>query len=227
MSGFLKAIGLSLTLVILIAILMILPAFLFGVLRQWQIAFLGLSYFVFFLATVWRTLRYGAFAKRSEDEQVKSISGRLALAVIIIGLVSVHWLAIYDFSQSQSLNSAVNIALNSISIFLIISSIVINQIAVITLGKFFDRLIIKPEQKLVTTGIYSQVRHPIYLSYILLFTSFCTLLHSIISLALLAVVCTIWFGNRIAIEEEMLVKEFDEEYKAYQQKTKKLFPLIY
>ena len=228
MSNFLEATKYSLILVCLIAILIILPAFLFGVLMQWQITFLSLSYLCFFLATVWRTLKYGELQERSEDEQIKRLSGRLAFAVLIIGLFAVHWLAIYDFSWSQLLeNNAANIALNSIAILLIISSILINQTAIRTLGEFFDRLTIKPEHQLVTTGIYSQVRHPIYSSYILLFTGFCLILQSIVSFGLLALVCIVWFGNRMMIEEEMLEKEFGDQYRAYQQKTKKLFPFIY
>ena len=124
-------------------------------------------------------------------------------------------------------NNAANIALNSIAILLIISSILINQTAIRTLGEFFDRLTIKPEHQLITTGIYSQVRHPIYSSYILLFTGFCLMLQSIVSFGLLALVCIVWFGNRMMIEEEMLEKEFGDQYRAYQQKTKKLFPFIY
>ena len=224
---FIKATGLILTLVSLISILIVVPAFLFGILLQWQVIVLALSYFCFFLATIWRTIRYGELAQRSEDEQVKSRSGRLALVAIVIGILAVHWLAIYDFSRSQSLENYTDIVFSTFAVLLILSSIMVNQVAVRTLGKFFDRLTIKPEHQLVTTGIYSKVRHPIYLSYILLFTGFCTSLQSIISIGLLAVVCILWFGNRIAIEEEMLSQKFGDDYKAYKQQTKKLFPFIY
>jgi protein-S-isoprenylcysteine O-methyltransferase Ste14 len=125
------------------------------------------------------------------------------------------------------MSSAAGTFLIIVAIFLIVSSIIINQVAVRSLGKFFDRLTIKPEHQLVTTGIYTLVRHPIYLSYILLFAGFCTMLQSSFSLVLLAGVCIVWFGNRIALEEEMLEKEFGDEYKTYQQQTKRLFPFIY
>ncbi|MCU0536321.1 MAG: isoprenylcysteine carboxylmethyltransferase family protein [Hydrococcus sp. Prado102] len=213
----------SLLLVSLITFLILLPAFLFNVLANWQIIVLALSYFVFFLPTVWRSLKFGELAKRSEDRQVQSLAGRLASLVLIIGLVGVHWLAVYDFSRLL----LDNIALTSVGIAAIASSILINQAAVVTLGKFFDRLTIKPEHQLVTSGIYSLVRHPIYLSYILLFAGFCPLLQSIIALSILFLICLVWFGNRIAIEEEMLVQEFKDDYKAYQQTTKKLIPFVY
>ena len=228
MNSFLKATSLLLALVVVICILIVLPAFLFKVLGQWQVSVSGLGYFCFFLGTIWRTLKHGELTPYREDEQVKRTSGRLASLIQIAGLLGIHWLAIYDFSQTQRHESyAIEVALTIVAIALIILSIIINQIAVRTLGKFFDRLTIKPGHQLITTGIYSRVQHPIYLSYILLFVGFCTLLQSSISLILLVIVCMIWFGNRIMIEEKMLLQEFGEDYKTYQQQTKRLFPFIY
>jgi protein-S-isoprenylcysteine O-methyltransferase Ste14 len=208
----------------LLAFLIGIPAAMCGVIGTWQIIGLCLSYFVFFLSTVWRTLQSGNLATRSEDRQVQQKSGRLAMLVQVLGLVGVHWLGVYDFSGQEITG---HLAWNASAILFILGAIAVNQIAVRTLGRFFDRLTIQSEHQLVKTGIYSFVRHPIYLSYILLFVGFCLLLHSYLSLGLLAVVCTIWFGNRIGIEEAMLREEFGEEYQAYQQQTKRLIPLIY
>ena len=195
---------------------------------RWQIVLLAFSYLIFFSSTIWRSLKYGEFSDRSQDEQTKSLLGRLALVIAILGFGSTHWLAIYDFSRLQSLeNNLINYTLNTIAILLIIIAIVLNQVAVRSLGRFFDRLVIKSEHKLLTTGIYSYIQHPIYTSYIVLFGSFCLLLHSLLSIGLLAVVCLVWFSNRISIEEKMLSQQFGNEYQAYQQKTKKLFPFVY
>lgn len=228
MSDFLRAARFGLLLIAAIAVLIILPAFLFGLASQWQIIFLAGSYFIFFLSTIWRAIKYGGFAKRSEDEQTKSLSGRLASILAIVGIGGSHWLAVYDFSKAQNLeNSAINLGANLLAIFLIITAISVNRIAVQTLGRFFDSLTIKPEHRLVTDGIYARVRHPIYLSYILLFAGYCLLLHDLLGIISIGVVCAIWFGNRISIEEKMLEKEFAEEYEIYKQHTKRLFPFVY
>lgn len=228
MNNFLKVVQLTLGLVGSIALLIMMPAILFGVITQWQIIFLSLAYLCFFLSTVWRVIRHGDLSPKREDQQVQRTSGRLASLVLLVGLLSVHWLAVYDFSRSQDLETSTgNIFFTIVSVLLLISSIIVSQAAIATLGRFFDRLTIKPEHQLVDAGIYSAVRHPIYLSYILLFTAFCMMLQSSISLGILAVVCIIWFGNRINIEEEMLITQFGDEYKIYQQKTKKLLPFIY
>lgn len=112
-------------------------------------------------------------------------------------------------------------------IILICAAIIVSQVAIKTLGKFFDRLTIKSDHRLVTDGIYSLIRHPIYTSYILLFLGFCIMLQSLWGSGLLLMVCVVWFGNRIAIEEQMLEERFGEEYQSYSQQTKRLFPYIY
>jgi len=125
------------------------------------------------------------------------------------------------------LNTAVAQGLTVSAIALIGAAIAVNQVAIKTLGKFFDRLTIKSDHQLVTDGIYSLIRHPIYTSYILLFIGFCLMLQSLWGSVLLLVVCVVWFGNRIAIEEQMLEERFGEEYRSYCQQTKRLFPYVY
>ncbi len=228
MKIFMRFIAISLSLIGLISLLILLPAYLSNTISNWQIIFLAISYFIFFMATVWRTTKYGNLAKHSEDQQIKKLSGRFASIVAIIGFGGFHWLAIYDYSRCQtSLSSKTNILFSVIGISLISSAIVINHIAVKTLGKFFDRLIIKNQHQLVTTGIYSKIRHPIYTSYIMLFIGFSMVLQSLLSCLVLSIVSLIWFGNRIRLEEEMLEQEFGKNYQIYQQQTKRLIPFVF
>ena len=228
MGTLLRTTGLIFALLGIIAVLIIFPAIWFGIVNNWKIIFLSFGYFCFFLGTLWRVLRYGQLANSEEDRQVKALSGRLASLIVVIGLPGVHWLSLYTFSlQNQTLNETVDIAFSVAATTSVGAAIVINQVAIQTLGKFFDRLTIKSDHQLVTHGIYSFVRHPIYTSYILLFFGFCTMLQSLWGLALLLVVCIVWFSNRIGIEEKMLEEEFGEAYRSYCQRTNRLFPYVY
>ena len=229
MDGLVRAIQLSFVVIGFVALAIVLPAVVFGVVHHWQVKFLMLSYLVFYVATIWRVAKYGQLRKPSEDEQFKRNYGIWILAGMFLGILAVHWLAVYDFARfQQSANAEVNLAVTNLGIGLIISAIAIAQVAILTLRKLFNRIAIEPDHKLITTGIYGIIRHPIYLSYVLLFAGFCMLLHSnLITFVILGSICTIWLGHRIAIEEEMLLAKFGEEYKAYQRKTKKLFPFIY
>ncbi|MBN3910614.1 MAG: isoprenylcysteine carboxylmethyltransferase family protein [Nostoc sp. NMS1] len=228
MAAFLKPVGLIFALLTIIAVLIVIPAAQFGVVGDWRVVFLSISYFIFFLGTVWRVIRYGQLANRQEDRQVQATSGRVASLITVVGLLGVHWLTLYTFSlQDQTLNTSVDQCLTIIAIFLVCAAVFVSQVAIKALGKFFDRLIIKSDHQLVTDGIYSLIRHPIYTSYILLFLGFCVILQSLWGLGLVLTVCVIWFGNRIAIEEQMLEERFGEEYQSYCRQTKRLFPYLY
>ena len=228
MAAFLKSVGLVFALIAVITLLIVIPGVIFGVVTDWRVVFLSISYFVFFLGTVWRVIRYGQLASRQEDRQTQATSGLVASLVTVVGLLGVHWLSLYTFSlQDRVLNTVVGQCLTAIAIALICAAILVSQIAIKTLGKFFDRLTIKLDHQLVTDGIYSFIRHPIYTSYILLFLGFCVMLQSLWGLGLLLAVCLVWFGNRIAIEERMLEERFGDEYQSYCQRTKRLFPYVY
>ncbi|NET09976.1 MAG: isoprenylcysteine carboxylmethyltransferase family protein [Symploca sp. SIO2B6] len=228
MATFLKSLGLVFALLGVITVLIIIPALQLDIAGDWRVIFLSISYFAFFLGTVWRVVRYGQLANRRDDRQVQATSGRLASLVTVLGLVGFHWLALYTFSlQTQPLNSILEQGLTVMAISLVGAAILVSQIAIKTLGKFFDRLTIKVDHQLVTDGIYSMVRHPIYTSYILLFSGFCTILQSLWGAVLLLAICAVWFGNRITLEEQMLEERFGEDYQSYCQRTKRLFPYVY
>jgi protein-S-isoprenylcysteine O-methyltransferase Ste14 len=228
MRTFLKSIGLILALLVLISLLILIPAVQVGVATDPRVLLLAIGYFSFFLGTVWRVVRYGDLVSRDEDLQVKQTSGRIASLLTIVGLIGVHWVAIFTFATVDRVPDLLLDRTSAIvGASLIGSAITIGQVAIKTLGKFFDRLAIKSDHLLVTTGIYSSVRHPIYTSYILLFLGFCTTLQSLWGMCLLLAVCIVWFGNRIGIEEQMLAARFGDDYLAYCQTTKRLFPYIY
>jgi len=70
------------------------------------------------------------------------------------------------------------------------------------------------------------VRHPGYLGAILCHTGMGLTFSSLIAigLSILFIPVLIW---RIGREEEMLLTEFGEEYRAYMLETRRLIPLIY
>ncbi|MFB2875463.1 methyltransferase family protein [Floridanema aerugineum] len=206
-----------------LAILIALPAVLFGVIQKWQVIFLLLGYLLFFSGNVWRVWRYGKLSKTNEDAQFKDFSGLVILAGQFIAILIIYWWAIYDFSRLAKTETVWQV----VGMIILVSAIAINQLAIRTLKGLFDCITIKPNHHLVTTGIYSQVRHPVYLSYVLFLVGYCTILQSFVSLVISVVSCTIWVKNRINIEEKMLIEKFGDRYQAYQHKTKKIIPFIY
>ncbi len=81
------------------------------------------------------------------------------------------------------------------------------------------------EQGLVTTGIYAQIRHPLYLGNLLLFLACPTFLGVAWSWVLTAI-GVVGVLVRIQMEERFLRRTF-EGYDAYAETTSKLIPGIY
>jgi protein-S-isoprenylcysteine O-methyltransferase Ste14 len=121
---------------------------------------------------------------------------------------------------------------NPFSILQIISWILLlSSIIVVVYGIYLLRKIGRPHQgiesttKLVKTGIYKYIRHPLYSSLILLAwgvffknVSWLTLL-----LTILANICAV---ATAAIEEKENLQKFGEEYRSYMKSTKRFLPFI-
>jgi protein-S-isoprenylcysteine O-methyltransferase Ste14 len=86
----------------------------------------------------------------------------------------------------------------------------------------FDRLI--TPSKLVTTGPYRWMQHPIYTSYMLLFASFCFAMHTAPTAAAVLVVCMLYYRLRCSLERDILAAAFGKEYDLYASRTKKFIP---
>jgi protein-S-isoprenylcysteine O-methyltransferase Ste14 len=93
-----------------------------------------------------------------------------------------------------------------------------------TLGKEWSpHLQMREKHRLVTTGPYARIRHPVYLALVGFLTGIALVTANWFFIALL-VVSIIVLVLRIPKEEQMMVEDFGEEYKAYMQRTGGLFP---
>ena len=84
---------------------------------------------------------------------------------------------------------------------------------------------IKENQKLITTGIYKYIRHPIYTGFALSFIGAEMVAGSWLFVAFFAYFISSYVqGKR---EEKILLGHFGEKYKDYMKKTKMLIPWIW
>jgi len=98
---------------------------------------------------------------------------------------------------------------------------------VYVLGNRFSGLVaIQPGHTLVTTGIYRTIRNPSYLGLISIMLGWGLAFNSWIGV-LLAVLLVPPLIARIHSEENLLLSQFGEEYKAYRSHTSRLIPGIY
>ena len=95
-----------------------------------------------------------------------------------------------------------------------------------TLGKQYSpKLAIQKEHKLISSGPYNRVRHPMYTVFIL-FSIAVALIASNLLLLIFAILIAVPFHWISKKEERLLIDQFGEEYLNYMKQTGRFFPPI-
>ncbi len=159
--------------------------------------------------------RLNAKEKEREQKQVILFSGLMFIAGFVIAGLN------FRYKWIILPNSVVIIS----SIIFIISYILYAE--VLRENAYLLRTIeVKENQKLVDTGLYGIVRHPMYTTTIFLFLSMPLILNSLISFIIFLIYPFIII-KRIKNEEEVLQKNL-KGYKEYKKKVKyKLIPFVW
>jgi protein-S-isoprenylcysteine O-methyltransferase Ste14 len=85
---------------------------------------------------------------------------------------------------------------------------------------------LQEDHKLITSGPYSRVRHPMYLG-IFVYTAGLILIASDLLVSLFFAF-SIWVNyRRIPGEEEMMIEQFGDEYRDYMKRTGRLIPRLH
>ena len=206
---------------LIIGILVFMPAGTLEYLNGWL--FMGLLFMPMFIAGIVMMIkspdllikRLNVKEKENEQKQVVLFSGLMFFAGFIIAGLN------YRYNWILIPNSVVIIS----SVIFILSYILYAE--VLRENAYLSRTIeVQENQKVVDTGLYGIVRHPMYATTILLFLSIPLVLGSIISFAIFLVYPFI-IAKRIKNEEELLEKEL-VGYSEYKKKVKyKLIPFIW
>ena len=153
--------------------------------------------------------RLNAKEKETEQKQVILFSGLMFIAGFVIAGLN------FRYKWIILPNSVIIIS----SIIFIISYILYAEVLLRTIE-------VKENQKLVDTGLYGIVRHPMYTTTIFLFLSMPLILNSLLSFIIFLIYPFIII-KRIKNEEEVLEKNL-KGYKEYKKKVKyKLIPFIW
>jgi protein-S-isoprenylcysteine O-methyltransferase Ste14 len=84
---------------------------------------------------------------------------------------------------------------------------------------------LQEDHKLITSGPYSRVRHPMYLGIFVYTTGLILIASDLLVFVFFAF--SIWVNyRRIPSEEEMMIEQFGDEYRGYMKQTGRLFPRI-
>ena len=83
---------------------------------------------------------------------------------------------------------------------------------------------IREKHELIARGIYGVIRHPMYASQWLLVIAQPLLLHNWIAGFLNLVVFIPFYLLRVKAEEQLMIEQFGDQYRAYMQKVGAVFP---
>jgi protein-S-isoprenylcysteine O-methyltransferase Ste14 len=145
------------------------------------------------------------------------------IGIILFGVI-VPIIAHYYFPKANY-NVPKNLQITGM-ILLVICLIVFQRSHADLDRQFSHTLIMKNNHKLIKTGIYRYVRHPMYSVALLGWLVNALLMPNYVSVCSFTVALMILFNIRIPEEEKMLVSEFGEEYKKYMHETCGLIPFI-
>jgi methanethiol S-methyltransferase len=155
---------------------------------------------------------------------------RLIYNLIAIIIISVIVFILRDFSNHNVLIDLPE-GFRYLSWVLIIFGAVILSVAIYSYNMLdfmgINQLFGKAEQtgKLITTGLNSVVRHPIYFALILMLIGISLLIPT--DLVLVSVLfCFVYLCIGTKLEERRLVQIFGDSYRKYQQKVKMFIPFI-
>ena len=185
--------------------------------------FMGLLFIPMFIAGIIMMVkspdllkkRLNAKEKQGEQKMVILLSGLMFLVGFIIAGLNYryNWIVIPEFVVIAS------------SVIFVLAYILYAE--VLRENTYLFRTIeVQENQKVIDTGLYGIVRHPMYATTILLFLSMPLVLGSIISFAIFLIYPFI-ITKRIKNEEEILEKEL-LGYSEYKKKVKyKIIPFIW
>jgi protein-S-isoprenylcysteine O-methyltransferase Ste14 len=207
--------------VLIVGALLFIPAQSFEYWNGWLfIAILFIPMFIAGIVLIIKNpelLQKRLDAKEKQDEQkaVIAISGLMFLAGFIVAGLN------YKFEWIELPNAVVIIS----AVVFIIAYILYAE--VLRENTYLSRTIeVQENQKVIDTGLYGIVRHPMYAVTILLFLTMPLVLGSIISF-IIFLVYPFLIAKRIKNEEEVLEKEL-QGYKEYKSKVKyKIIPFIW
>ena len=207
--------------VLIVGALVFIPAGTFDYWNGWL--FMGLLFIPMFIAGIVLMIknpellrkRLNAKEKENEQKQVVALSGLMFLSGFIVAGLNYR----FDWIELPSIVVAIS------SVLFVISYVLYAE--VLRENTYLSRTIeVQENQKVINTGLYGIVRHPMYAVTILLFLTIPLILGSIISFVIF-LIYPIIIAKRIKNEEMVLEKELNG-YSEYKKKVRyRIVPFIW
>ena len=218
---FVSAITKILAGIILVSLLLFIPAGTLEYYNAWL--FMGLLFIPMFIAGIVMMIKNPDLLRRRLNAKEKEMEQKEVLLFSAIMFISGFIIAGLNYRYEWIILPNIIVIIGSI--LFLLSYLIYAE--VLRENAYLLRTIeVEKDQKLVDTGLYGIVRHPLYTSTIFLFLSMPLILGSIISFIIFLSYIFI-IVKRIKNEEQVLTKDL-KGYKEYKEKVKyKLIPYIW
>lgn len=174
-------------------------------------------FFAYWMVSAWRDR--APYKRRSSRLSILSyMAVPIAIWLIVIGQLA-PWLLVARFLPDNIIAEAAGIIITAAGVGFAI-------LARIHLGKNWSgQPSIRVDHRIIRTGPYSIVRHPIYTGLLTGIAGTAIATGSVTAACLLVIILIV-FVLKIRIEERFLLEEFGEEYARYKREVKGLVPFV-
>ena len=172
-------------------------------------------YMIFFYSR-YHNIKIVKNTKMSYNEGIRLL---LLLILTFISFFSYFKIPKYNYKIPNSIK---NIAF----IIMLVALICIIKTSYDLKNEYSYTLQIRKDHKLVETGMYKYIRHPMYFCGLLFIIAQSLLIPNIIGNISYCILIYIFATGRIPDEEKMMIDEFGDKYKIYMGKTKSVIPFL-
>ena len=207
--------------ILIIGLLLFLPAGKINYWNGWLL--IGILFVPMFIAGIVMMIKSPELLKKRLN--IKEKQGDQRLVVLFSAIMFIAGFIVAGLNYRYSWIILPDIAIIISSIIFVLSYILYAE--VLRENKYLSRTIeVQENQKVIDTGLYGIIRHPMYMATIFLFLSMPLILGSIYSFVIF-LLYPIIIAKRIKNEEEVLEKDL-KGYKEYKEKVKyKVIPFIW
>ena len=151
---------------------------------------------------------------------------RQTLQLAILAMLSLFLLWFLPFADRRSIWTMHAELWRYVGLALCAAGAAIRIAALRSLNEFFSAYVtLQPNHRLVQSGIYRSIRHPLYLSLLLAPVGVALVFKSWLALPI-QLLAVIFVAERIGQEESLLAARFGDEWKNYRARTWKLIPRL-
>jgi protein-S-isoprenylcysteine O-methyltransferase Ste14 len=189
----------------------------------WFLMITGLGFAAGVLVRYW-ILRHAYWNPRSGEKSNLEEKGDRSFWMIMPGLGAPLYLAPIEFLILPAVLPR-TMLFQYVGVSLVLGGIILFGEARRKIRAFYSgHLTVTQSQALVQSGPYRSIRHPAYLGFLLMALGTALGYSSLIGLAAVALLLLPGLAYRIRVEEALLEKAFQEEWRQYASRTRRLIP---